>query len=159
VTLLVLAYLYGLLPLIPTLTTAASFGFKLEEGFGVWWGFYCVDKSSWWRIGRSAHFRTRQSITMCDTWRLTAVYPVTILPTMILTAGLSVIALSTLYSNVGNPSARIHPSKRQWLTTAYLLLCVMGVSAFLIVEQSLGWEAEWWPRVFESTWRNDPYHA
>lgn len=52
--LIILAYVYALFPLIPTLTTAASFDFRLREGFGKWWGVYCVDRASWWRIGQSA---------------------------------------------------------------------------------------------------------
>ena len=79
-----------------------------------------------------------------------SVYPITILPVMVITATLCFMALSTLFSNVGNPSDKIHPTKRQCFTTVYILFGVLSVSAYLIVEQTLGWKPDWWPRVFES---------
>ena len=46
------AYLYGIFPLIPNFKTVAAFDWEVEEGFGKWWGAYCIDRSSWFRIGK-----------------------------------------------------------------------------------------------------------
>jgi len=54
VSLLSAAYLYGIFPLIPTFKTVASLDWEVEEGFGKWWGVYCIDRSSWFRIGEPA---------------------------------------------------------------------------------------------------------
>lgn len=136
--LLSLVYTYAVFPLIPTISTAASAGFKLEEGYGKWWGNYCIDKSNWWRIGKT------RSVSP-----LTPVRPITLLPLLILTIYLCFITLSSLYSNIGHPSLYIRPKRTDWSLTFYLLVCSVGGMSYLIVEQVIGWRWNWWPRIFE----------
>jgi hypothetical protein len=62
--LILLAHVYALFPLIPTLTTAASYNFRLTEGFGKWWGIYCIDRASWWRIGGFGFLHARRILSL-----------------------------------------------------------------------------------------------
>jgi hypothetical protein len=46
-----LTYLYAILPMLPTVASGAVVNFDIPDGFGRWWGFYCIDRGGWWRIG------------------------------------------------------------------------------------------------------------
>ena len=140
--LIILAYVYALFPLIPTLTTAASIKFKLSEGFGKWWGIYCIDRASWWRIGASA------AVAIFGR-ALTSVRPITLTPPLLVTAGVSVMAISSLYQSSDHPSITIRPTRQRWLLTFYLLISALAAISYVIVEQVIGWVWDWWPRIFE----------
>jgi hypothetical protein len=57
-------YTYALIPVLPILADAGLAGFgpwrrqvegdvTVAGGFGAWWGLYCVEMGSWWRISES----------------------------------------------------------------------------------------------------------
>ncbi|GFZ47098.1 hypothetical protein JCM24511_04840 [Saitozyma sp. JCM 24511] len=126
ITYLTLAYLYGLVPLIPTLS--AGLPSISSGGFGEWWGFYCIERGGWFRIVR----------------------PLTLLPPCVLTLVISFLIAQTLYSCKGNPNPFIRPGARAYAQLCLLVVCAAGSIAYLAIEQITGWEPDWWPRVFEA---------
>ncbi|WVF65500.1 hypothetical protein IAT40_000228 [Kwoniella sp. CBS 6097] len=130
---LILIYTYALLPCIPTLAGAvASKGFDMTtesgEGFAQWWGFYCIERADWFKIVR----------------------PISILVPIVATLPLSILIFSSLYSTSGHPSPHIQPSPRNWTQAILLMAFSLVAIAYIVLEQIIGWSADWWPRSLEA---------
>ncbi|WVQ93177.1 hypothetical protein IAU59_000241 [Kwoniella sp. CBS 9459] len=136
---LMLVYAYALLPSIPTLAGAvASHEFDSlpgddssgsgTMGFGIWWGFYCVEPAGWFRIVR----------------------PLSILLPIVATLPIIVLMISSLYSTSGHPSPHIHPTSRNWAQAVFMMLSSVMIIGYMVLERVTGWFAEWWPRSLEA---------
>lgn len=122
-TIIILIYIYGAIPLAPAI---AAGEIRYPEGFGEWWGFYCVDKND-----------SRKPVRL-----------ITLAAPAIFTLVLCFFIISTLYSCIGSlPYARATWLK--WGHCALYTLCAGGTVAYIIIEAVIGWYADWWPRAFE----------
>ncbi|WVQ81487.1 hypothetical protein IAT38_003611 [Cryptococcus sp. DSM 104549] len=126
---LLLVYLFAAAPCVPTLTSAIAMGFKMSDGgFAEWWGFYCRDRSGWVRIIR----------------------PAVLLGPLVKGFVATVLVFSVLHSTSGHPSPLICPSGRRWAQAWVLLLAICLVTVYVVLEQTMGWEIQWWPRSLEA---------
>lgn len=122
--LLCLVWAYALLPAVPLLASLV-----VQSGSdGKWWGYYCHSTVWWWRPLRSA----------------------SLFAPLLLGLILLVPLTATLYSLSGTPTPEIRSTKRQWTASIFLLLVISASIAYLVLEQAIGWSADWWPRAAEA---------
>ncbi|OCF35610.1 hypothetical protein I316_02665 [Kwoniella heveanensis BCC8398] len=159
---LILVYTYALLPCIPTLAGAvASDAFNGSSiagneltadrgvGFAKWWGFYCVERGDWFRIGKNLYYPAPLGITALSQKPKAFCTPNILLP-VVVTLPLTILIFSALYSTSGHPSSHIHPTRRNWAQAAFLLVLALAVIGYVVLEQVIGWSADWWPRSLEA---------
>ncbi|WVQ74416.1 hypothetical protein IAR50_004017 [Cryptococcus sp. DSM 104548] len=124
---IILAHVYALMPLIPSLTIAGSMGFDVPDGFGIWWGYYCRDRAGWIRFLRIVAFSGPLVVALVASFLL----------------------FTALIATADHPSASVRPQTRHWAQACFLALCLIASVIYLILEQVQGWDATWWPRCFE----------